>query len=177
MGDKLAKCPSSDRDQINLMNRKIREEQDLLRKTKNSLNSGQNSENEKVDRIQVEEDLFANADIIAVTLNSSMNGQMEKFFVKKLRTRGKNLSLLIYENLNYYFQRIWGKNFQIFFYSNIAGGRNARPFSICIMDEASQCVEPEALVPLKLGMYFNNLRDFWSKKIDTKNKTYFYIIF
>ena len=85
------------------MNRKIREEQDLLRKTKNSLNNGQNSENEKVDRIQVEEDLFANADIIAVTLNSSMNGQMEKFFVKKLRTRGKNLCLLIYENLNYYF--------------------------------------------------------------------------
>ena len=106
MGDKLAKCPSSDRDQINLINRKIREEQDLLRKTKNSLNSGQNSENEKVDRIQVEEDLFANADIIAVTLNSSMNGQMEKFFVKKLRTRGKNLCLLIYQNLNYYFHRI-----------------------------------------------------------------------
>ena len=44
------------------------------------------------------------------------------------------------------------------------------------MDEASQCVEPEALVPLKLGMYFNNLRDFWSKKIDTKNKTYFYYL-
>ena len=43
-----------------------------------------------------------------------------------------------------------GKNFN-FFNSNIAGGRNARPFSICIMDEASQCVEPEALVPLKLG--------------------------
>ena len=103
MGDKLAKCPSSDRDQINLMNRKIREEQDLLRKTKNSLNSGQNSENEKVDRIQVEEDLFANADIIAVTLNSSMNGQMEKFFVKKLRTRGKTLCLPIHENLNFKF--------------------------------------------------------------------------
>ena len=114
MGDKLAKCPSSDRDQINLMNRKIREEQDLLRKTKNSLNSGQNSENEKVDRIQVEEDLFANADIIAVTLNSSMNGQMEKFFVKKLRTRGKNLCLLIHQNLNYYFHRICGENFQFF---------------------------------------------------------------
>ena len=95
------------------MNRKIREEQDLLRKTKNSLNSGQNSENEKVDRIQVEEDLFANADIIAVTLNSSMNGQMEKFFVKKLRTRGKNLCLLIYENLNYYF------HFKFFFFIHI----------------------------------------------------------
>ena len=26
-----------------------------------------------------------------------------------------------------------------------------RPISICIMDEASQCVEPEALIPLKLG--------------------------
>ena len=26
-----------------------------------------------------------------------------------------------------------------------------RPFNICIMDEASQCVEPEALIPLKLG--------------------------
>ena len=37
------------------------------------------------------------------------------------------------------------------------------------MDEASQCVEPEALVPLKLGMYLNSLRDFWSKNIETKN--------
>ena len=26
-----------------------------------------------------------------------------------------------------------------------------RPFNICIMDEASQCVEPEAIIPLKLG--------------------------
>ena len=26
-----------------------------------------------------------------------------------------------------------------------------RPVSVCIMDEASQCVEPEALIPLKLG--------------------------
>jgi len=30
-----------------------------------------------------------------------------------------------------------------------------RPISVCIMDEASQCVEPEALIPLKLG--FNKL--------------------
>jgi len=29
--------------------------------------------------------------------------------------------------------------------------KHHRPFSICIMDEASQCVEPEALIPLKLG--------------------------
>ena len=29
--------------------------------------------------------------------------------------------------------------------------KNHRPFNICIMDEASQCVEPEALIPLKLG--------------------------
>jgi len=28
---------------------------------------------------------------------------------------------------------------------------NMRPISVCIMDEASQCVEPEALIPLKLG--------------------------
>ena len=92
MGDKLAKCPPSDLDQSSLINRKIREERDLLRKTRNSLNNSgqQNSENQKIDRIQVEEDLFANADIIAVTLNSSMNGQMEKFFVQKLRTRGNN---------------------------------------------------------------------------------------
>ena len=26
-----------------------------------------------------------------------------------------------------------------------------RPVSVCIMDEASQCVEPEALIPLKYG--------------------------
>ena len=92
MGDKLAKCPPSDLAQSSLINRKIREEQELLKKTRNSLNNSgqQNSENQKIDRIQVEEDLFANADIIAVTLNSSMNGQMEKFFVQKLRTRGNN---------------------------------------------------------------------------------------
>ena len=32
-------------------------------------------------------------------------------------------------------------------------GKNAmkRPFDICIVDEASQCVEPESLLPLKLG--------------------------
>jgi len=29
--------------------------------------------------------------------------------------------------------------------------RNHRPFSVCIMDEASQCVEPEALIPFKYG--------------------------
>ena len=59
---------------------------------------------------QAVDDLFHNADIIASTINSSMNGPMENFFV-----------------------------------------RNARKMSICIMDEASQCVEPEALIPLKLG--------------------------
>ena len=38
-----------------------------------------------------------------------------------------------------------------FFPNFITDARNCRPFSICIMDEASQCVEPEALIPLKLG--------------------------
>ena len=38
-----------------------------------------------------------------------------------------------------------------FFPICITDARNCRPFSICIMDEASQCVEPEALIPLKLG--------------------------
>eukprot|EP00092_Neocalanus_flemingeri_P033322 GFUD01036237.1.p1 GENE.GFUD01036237.1~~GFUD01036237.1.p1 ORF type:complete len:1656 (+),score=684.01 GFUD01036237.1:182-4969(+) len=36
----------------------------------------------------------------------------------------------------------------------VGTGRSAgamRPVSVCIMDEASQCVEPEALIPLKLG--------------------------
>ena len=26
-----------------------------------------------------------------------------------------------------------------------------RKISVCVMDEASQCVEPESLIPLKLG--------------------------
>jgi superfamily I DNA and/or RNA helicase len=63
--------------------------------------------------------LFANADIIAATLNSTMNGQMENFFVRKTMRSGS----------------AW----------------TSRPFKICIVDEASQCVEPEALIPLKLG--------------------------
>ena len=32
-----------------------------------------------------------------------------------------------------------------------AAQEQLRPISICIMDEASQCVEPEALIPHKLG--------------------------
>ena len=63
--------------------------------------------------------LFRDADIIAVTLNSAMNGQMEKHFVKKY---WRHTDIKIH-----------------------------REFSICIMDEASQCVEPEALIPLALG--------------------------
>merc|ERR1712142_734120 len=31
------------------------------------------------------------------------------------------------------------------------GAGTLRPISVCIMDEASQCVEPEAWIPLKLG--------------------------
>ena len=27
----------------------------------------------------------------------------------------------------------------------------ARKITVCVMDEASQCVEPESLIPLKLG--------------------------
>jgi superfamily I DNA and/or RNA helicase len=29
--------------------------------------------------------------------------------------------------------------------------RHCRPFSICVADEASQCVEPEMLIPFRLG--------------------------
>ena len=50
---------------------------------------------------------------------SSMNGHMERFFVKKDSFRPT--------------------------------ARNSRPFSICIVDEASQCVEPEMLIPFRLG--------------------------
>ena len=33
----------------------------------------------------------------------------------------------------------------------LSAARNSRPFSICIVDEASQCVEPEMLIPFRLG--------------------------
>ena len=45
-----------------------------------------------------------------------------------------------------------------YFVQGVGTGRSAgamRPITVCIMDEASQCVEPEALIPLKLG--FNKL--------------------
>ena len=35
--------------------------------------------------------------------------------------------------------------------TSIRSPEASRRISVCIMDEASQCVEPEALIPLKLG--------------------------
>ena len=45
-----------------------------------------------------------------------------------------------------------------YFVQGVGTGRSAgamRPITVCIMDEARKCVEPEAQIPLKLG--FNKL--------------------
>ena len=62
---------------------------------------------------------MADADVILSTLSSSLNREMDAYFVKGVGT------------------------------SRTVG--SIRPISVCIMDEASQCVEPEALIPFKLG--------------------------
>lgn len=93
---------------------KRRAEKDLQECKKLALNKHDHNTRRKA-----VEELFTNADIVATTLNSAMNGQMETYFVKR--------------NLKF------------------VDKTQHRPFSICIMDEASQCVEPEALIPLKLG--------------------------
>lgn len=35
--------------------------------------------------------------------------------------------------------------------TSVRSAEAARKISVCVMDEASQCVEPESLIPLKLG--------------------------
>lgn len=92
---------------------KKRAEKDLQECKKMAMNK-----NDHNGRRKAVEELFTNADIVATTLNSAMNGQMETYFVRK--------------NLRF------------------VDKSKHRNFSICIMDEASQCVEPEALIPLKL---------------------------
>ncbi len=103
--------------QRNLTLRKLRAAEADLRKAKNR--QGDPGKLDEHVKRQMSDELLAGADIIAVTLSSSMNGTMENFFV-----HGNIRSL---------------------------NARHSRPFSICIMDEASQCIEPEGLIPLKLG--------------------------
>ena len=110
--------PDLPEDESKLYHRQIKEE--IAKRDAAKLNKRAQMEHRPNGRevFQQMDELLLNADIIAATLNSSMNKTMENFFVNK----------------------------------NV---KDCRPFAICIMDEASQCVEPEALIPLRLG--FNKL--------------------
>ena len=108
----------NDGDELNLYHRQIKEEiykRDTAKENRRA--QVEHRPNGREVYQQMDELLF-NADIIASTLNSSMNKTMENFFINR-------------------------------------PVKNSRPFAICIMDEASQCVEPEALIPLRLR--FNKL--------------------
>ncbi len=116
------KIKEGNEDQMQFLTRKIKEETERLRKVRSQqerarkeLTDGRGGAEQL--RREMGEKLFAGADVVAATLSSSMNGQMEGYFCRP---------------------------------SN-AVRPNFRPFSICVADEASQCIEPEALVPLRLG--------------------------
>jgi senataxin len=118
--EKLLAAPEKDETLFNLLTRKLKHEDALLKRAKE--NSRVKSERERErKRRQLRQHYFAHADIISTTLSSSMSRVMQNFFCGDAAgvTFGQREGL--------------------------------RPFSICIVDEASQCVEPEALIPLKLG--------------------------
>lgn len=112
LGEELAQIYKNkgNESNVHLINRNIAKETQLLQRAKTSMKSWSKKDMDKL-RKETTDQLLEHADIVASTLSSSMNGQMEHYYVRKTK----------------------------------------RPFSICIMDEASQCVEPEALIPLKLG--------------------------
>ena len=84
LGKKLEN-PNIDLDQVSLLTRQIKDEQKQLDDTRKELESIKKPIQDKNKKQQIFEELFVNADIIATTLNSSMNGHMETFFVKKYR--------------------------------------------------------------------------------------------
>ena len=92
-------------------------------------------------RRKAEDSTLAEADIILSTMSSCVVREMDRFFVQG--------------ELKYFF---YSKSMCINFYLSIIPGvkrihtaEAERPISVCIMEEASQCVEPEALIPLRLG--------------------------
>ena len=68
-----------------------------------------------------EEKVMAGADVLLSTLSSSTSREVERLLMPGRQAGTSRQTGLI------------------------------RPVSVCIMDEASQCVEPEALIPLRLG--------------------------
>ena len=72
-------------------------------------------------RKQAEEKVMAGADVLLSTLSSSTSREVERLLMPGSRAGTSRQTGLL------------------------------RPVSVCIMDEASQCVEPEALIPVRLG--------------------------
>ncbi|TRY72130.1 hypothetical protein TCAL_13035 [Tigriopus californicus] len=116
LGESLAKA--KEQSEIDLLNRKIKVESNFITRAKNSLTTPRLSKDFPKWWREVSKSILENADIIAVTLNSSMTKVLDQHFAVNQSQVGANPH---------------------------------RPFSICIMDEASQCSEPEALIPLRLG--------------------------
>ncbi|XP_071743549.1 probable helicase senataxin [Lepeophtheirus salmonis] len=111
IGHEIEKAISSSK--INLLQRKLKDETFKLKRAKKSIQTLSNYEKDKK-RQEITRTTLDDADIVATTLSSSLNGQMTSHFLRDKYKPGRN-------------------------------------FSICIVDEASQCVEPEGLIPLKLG--------------------------
>ncbi len=114
---------STNQEEIQMIHRSIKGEisnKERAQKQLNELKDAMvNKTEDPKEKDRAREELLLGADIVAATLNSTRNGQMESFFIKKS----------------------W----------RFIDPKRYRPFDICIMDEASQCVEPEALIPLRLG--------------------------
>jgi len=101
------------------LHRDWRDKMQQIEKIKEELKKPLDSKAERNLRKNAEDTTMADADVILSTLSSSLNREMDAYFVKGVGT------------------------------SRTVG--SIRPISVCIMDEASQCVEPEALIPFKLG--------------------------
>ena len=130
---------------LDLANKKNRDWMELLnhiRRLKNEISRPLSTKVKKQMTRDAEDKTLAGADIILSTMSSSVGKEIDRFFIQ-----GKCLFLCILKKKSSFLLLIfWAKGV-----TSVRSADAARKISVCVMDEASQCVEPESLIPLKLG--------------------------
>ena len=137
--EKIEAENDGNRDLASKKNRDYLELQNNIKRLKSEMSRPLSTKEKKQMTRDAEDKTLAGADIILSTMSSSVGREIDRFFVQ-----GKFLYSLSSSHIDWIFEFILGV-------TSVRSAEAARKISVCVMDEASQCVEPESLIPLKLG--------------------------